>query len=88
MRYAQIAVVITVLFLCLLSCRETIVERHDSLPKDNSTVPSQKKKLENRKKTKDGAIPSQKPQQKEIKKKKQKASDTLKPKIAVMEELQ
>lgn len=88
MRYAQIAVLITALFLCLLSCRETIGERHDSLPKENSTVPSQNKKLEGPKKKKDATAPVQKPQKKDIKKKKQKASDTLKPKIAVLEGLE
>jgi hypothetical protein len=82
MRHARISVVIATLFLCSLSCRETIGERHDSPQKENSTLPSQKKKIENPEKTKDRTTPFKKPQQEEIKKKKQKASDTLKPKMA------
>ncbi len=84
MRYTQIAVLITAFFILFLSCRETIGEQHDSLPKDNSAVPSEKKKLKTPTETKDGNSPIQTPPDKEIKKKKMKASDTLKPKMAVL----
>lgn len=88
MRYIRIPVMITALFLCLLSCRETIVERHDSPPKENSNTPSTNKEQENPEKKKDANTPAQKLQEKDIKKKKQKATDTLKPKMAALEELQ
>lgn len=81
MRYAQISVLITAVFICLLSCRETIGEQHNSLPKEN-TAPSQRQKIEIPSQKDTASRPKKTPQEKEIKKKKKKASDTLKPKLA------
>ncbi len=81
MRYSQISVAITVLFLCFISCRETIGEQHNSHPKENATPPSQKEKVEPPIQEKDILEPKT-PQDKENKKKK--ASDTLRPKIAIL----
>lgn len=84
MRYSQISVLITALFLCLCSCRETIGEQHDSLPKENSTLPSNQKKIENSIQNDTAVKPQKKIQDKEIRKKKKRASDTLRPKVAVL----
>jgi len=81
MRYAQISVLITALFICLLSCRETIGEQHNSLPKEN-TAPSKLKKKENPIQKDTTLGPKKTPQEKEIKKKKKSAYDTLKPGVA------
>lgn len=84
MRYSQISVLITALLLCFPSCRETIGEQHNSLPKENAAPPSQRIKIE-RPVQKDTAGEHIKTQQdKEIKKKKTKASDTLRPKVAIL----
>ncbi len=81
MRYSQIPVLITAVFICLLSCRETIGEQHNSFPKEN-TAPSQRKKIESPTQKDTASGFKKTPQDKEIKKKKKKASDTLKPKVA------
>ena len=84
MRYSQISVMITALFLCLLSCRETIGEQHNALPKENSTPPSQQRNIESPVQKDTLAEPIKTSQDKEIKKKKKKSSDTLKPKVAAL----
>ena len=84
MRYTQFSVLITALFLCFLSCRETIGERHKSLPKENAAPPSQQIKIENTVQKDTAAEQLKTPQDKEIKKKKKKASDTLRPMVAVL----
>ena len=84
MRYSQISVLITALFLCLLSCRETIGEQHNSLPKESNGRPSQQEKIEIPSPI-DSTLKSRKPlEERKTKKKKKKASDTLRPKVAVL----
>ena len=84
MRYSQISVLITAIFLCLLSCRETIGEQHNSLPKENKPPALEKRSIENPIPKDSVAAPLQRQKNKETKKKKRKASDTLKPKMALL----
>lgn len=84
MRYSHIAVLITALFLCLISCGETHDRKQNSWPEEDSASPIEQKEIKSSIQIDSTSSPLKTTQEKKIKKKKKKASDTLRPKVATL----
>ena len=82
MRLSQILTLSTLIFYGLISCKDTMGEQRNSVPKEN-TVPSARQNNTERPASKKYiAPPAETPQHKNHKKKKSRALDTLRPVVA------
>lgn len=83
MRLPHMTILFMVFFLCFISCRETVGEQHDSVPKEKKVPSTQQKQLEKPVPEYDSIKRNTPNSNKRFKKEKTKTSDTLRPIVAI-----
>ncbi len=83
MRLPHIFMIMALLCLGLISCRETMGEQHEPMPQENNMRESKPDQTTKPQFKKEKQRPFEYQDEKEVKHKKTKAGDTLKPKIAL-----
>lgn len=83
MRLQRIFIIMALLCLGLISCRETMGEQHEPMPQENNMRESKPDQTTKPQFKKEKQRPFEYQDEKEVEHKKTKAGDTLKPKIAL-----
>lgn len=83
MRLQRIFMIIALLCVGLISCRETMGEQHEPMPQENNMRESKPDQTTKPQFKKEKQRPFEYQDEKEVEHKKTKADDTLKPKIAL-----